>query len=188
MDIGAAGWSYRPVYSSFTMSPLSSPRNTNPRSGSALRESIRGWNPAKLRAARQQAELTQAEVAGLTGCDPSLIARWESDRGGPSTKHIRALVEALEVEVADLVDVRRDELLLGDLRAWAGGTQTQVKKDLRLHRISDIEAGALPLPQRVRVEMAALYGVDVDELAAAADRTRKVWRRRLDERRRSRRP
>ena len=47
-----------------------------------------------LRAARVNAELTQAEAAKIIGVSPNTISRWEQGITSPTFKYIRPIVEA----------------------------------------------------------------------------------------------
>lgn len=47
-----------------------------------------------MRAARVNAELTQAEAAKIIGVAPNTISRWEKGISAPTFKYIRPIVEA----------------------------------------------------------------------------------------------
>ena len=47
-----------------------------------------------MRAARVNAELTQAEAAKIIGVSPNTISRWEQGITSPTFKYIRPIVEA----------------------------------------------------------------------------------------------
>lgn len=54
---------------------------------------------ARLRAAREQKQLNQAELAKITGLQPAAIGHFEANRRKPSFANIRALAKALGVSV-----------------------------------------------------------------------------------------
>ena len=56
-----------------------------------------------LRDARQQAGLTQAEVAELVETDPETISRFERGKALPSLVRLLALAEALKTPMGNLV-------------------------------------------------------------------------------------
>jgi transcriptional regulator with XRE-family HTH domain len=53
------------------------------------------WLGAAIQAARQQAELTQAEVAARLGVRQSSVSQWERGTTAPTTKHLLVLQQLL---------------------------------------------------------------------------------------------
>jgi transcriptional regulator with XRE-family HTH domain len=51
----------------------------------------------RLRAIRENRELSQSDLARLAGMQPSAIAHFEADRRKPSFHNVRALAKALNV-------------------------------------------------------------------------------------------
>lgn len=58
---------------------------------------------SRLRNARMNRELSQAELARLAGMQPSAIAHFEGERRKPSFDNVRALAEALDVTTDHLL-------------------------------------------------------------------------------------
>lgn len=52
---------------------------------------------ARLKSIRDDRELSQSELARLTGMQPSAIAHFEAERRKPSFDNVRALAKALNV-------------------------------------------------------------------------------------------
>lgn len=58
----------------------------------------------KLKFERQQAGLTQAELAEMIGVKQQQLSQWECDKVEPTLSHIVALLKALNVTLEDLVE------------------------------------------------------------------------------------
>lgn len=56
-----------------------------------------------MRKAREQAGLTQAEVADLVGSHRQTVYRWEQGSQAPDAWHLSLLVEALEMDARGLL-------------------------------------------------------------------------------------
>jgi transcriptional regulator with XRE-family HTH domain len=77
----------------------------------------------RVRAERDKAELTHAELAALTGLTKSYLVRLETTGGNPTIEALAAIAHALDLTIADLVQSPRltsEETQLGpSLRAYA---------------------------------------------------------------------
>ena len=58
----------------------------------------------KLKFERQQAGLTQAELAEMIGVKQQQLSQWECDKVEPTLSNIVALLKALNVALEDLVE------------------------------------------------------------------------------------
>lgn len=58
----------------------------------------------RLRAARQQRGLTQAELAARTGVRQSAISHFETGRASPSLKTLARIALSLEISTAQLIN------------------------------------------------------------------------------------
>lgn len=58
---------------------------------------------ARLKAAREKAELSQSEAASRAGLYQANIARFETDKGTPTLRVLLKLAEAYGVDVCDLI-------------------------------------------------------------------------------------
>ena len=73
---------------------------------------------ARMRAIRETLKLTQAEVAGAVGVDPSFYGQIERGSGIPSLRTLLAVARVFGVEPADLLPSRRE---LNDVQQKALG-------------------------------------------------------------------
>lgn len=67
-----------------------------------------GAFPARLRAAREAKDLSQADLAQRTGLQPSAISHFETGRRSPSFDNLRVLADALSVTTDYLIG--RDQI------------------------------------------------------------------------------
>lgn len=58
----------------------------------------------KIKAAREAAGLTQAELAAKLGTIQQNVSRWEKGAYQPKLATLRRIAEALEVPMSDLLD------------------------------------------------------------------------------------
>ncbi len=92
------------------------------------RAGSRGFSPAVLRRHRNQKSYSLADLATLSGVSAATIGAWETNRSRPSPRTLAAVAEALGVQVADLVPVKENDVLMSDLRFQVGLTQHQLAK------------------------------------------------------------
>ncbi|MFF3085640.1 helix-turn-helix domain-containing protein [Streptomyces nojiriensis] len=67
-------------------------------------------SPARLRAARAQAGLTQRQLAGRCGMTATAVCNWETGRVSPVPRIIGLLAMALDLAIPDLCESEHDEL------------------------------------------------------------------------------
>jgi transcriptional regulator with XRE-family HTH domain len=127
------------------------------------RQGATGFDPARLRAVREAAQLTQGALAASAGVHVSTVGEWESGRQVPRVETVAALARALRIEPADLLEPLDGALTLERLRAAAGRSQQQIADTAGMLRntYSAVERG----------ETAALSYQDTKSLAAALDVT-----------------
>ena len=58
---------------------------------------------ARIKKAREQAQLSQPELGRLLGRSTATVYRWETDRNEPSVTTLRRVATALRVPVAELI-------------------------------------------------------------------------------------
>ena len=58
----------------------------------------------RLKEERRLAGLTQAELAAIIGVKQQQYSQWECDKVEPTLSNIVALLKALHIDLADLVD------------------------------------------------------------------------------------
>ena len=122
------------------------------------RQGASGFDPQRLRAAREAADLTRAALAEAAGVHVSSIGEWEAGRQVPRVGTVAALARALRIEpVALLQPVEGDAFTLHRLRAAAGLSQQQTAEAAGMLRntYSAVERG----------ETAALSYTDTRALA-----------------------
>lgn len=99
------------------------------------RQGAPGFDPARLRAARLAAHLTQGALAEAAGAHLKEVREWESGRRVPQVDAVADLARALDITPLDLIQRDASQALtLQQLRADAGLSQQQVADRARLLR------------------------------------------------------
>jgi transcriptional regulator with XRE-family HTH domain len=129
------------------------------------RQGAPGFDPRRLRAAREAAQLSQGALAEAADVHVSTIREWEAGRQVPRVETVATLARALRITPADLLDQPSDgsARTLQQLRVAAGKSQKQVAEAAGMLRntYSAVERG----------ETATLSYNDVQGLAGALDIT-----------------
>ncbi|EFW82846.1 MULTISPECIES: helix-turn-helix domain-containing protein [Pseudomonas syringae group] len=73
-------------------------------------DSLRSVVGAKIKVLRKMADLSQAELAALIGCDAPIIGRYERGIHMPSIEQLIKLSTALKVSPAELLPNQDDEI------------------------------------------------------------------------------
>ena len=85
----------------------------------------------RLRAAREAARLSQAELAARVGADPAIISLWETREVAPTVRNLSRLATALGLKVSDLyIPDGTAEGTLAGLRVAAGLSQLELAERL----------------------------------------------------------
>jgi transcriptional regulator with XRE-family HTH domain len=146
------------------------------------RQGAPGFDPSRLRAAREAAQLSQGALAHAAQVHVSSIEEWEAGRQVPRVESVAALARALRLEPADLLEPVDDvALTLQQLRAGAGCTQEQVATAAGLLRstYSALERGeTASLADRDADRLAGAIGVTADQVRAAHTASRAAYRER----------
>lgn len=144
---------------------MSDLRPPNPRHASpdAPHNPIAGPNPvagvgARIRAARQVAGLTQAELAVAVGVSRSAVAQWETDRAGQ--------VGANLAKIAEVLRVSAEHLLRGSFPS-EGGAAAEDAGELALLRLFRVCQGE---DRQFLLRMAARFARQSDRVLAASVR------------------
>lgn len=99
------------------------------------RQGAPGFDPGRLRSAREAAQLTQGALASAAGVHVNEIVEWEAGRRVPQVQTVAVLARALQLDPVALLDVDRDrELTLQQLRVAAGLSQQQAAANAGLLR------------------------------------------------------
>ena len=109
------------------------------------RQGAPGFDPARLRAARVAAGLSQQALAEAVEVHVNTVVEWEAGRQVPRVEAVAALAQALQVTPPDLLaPVEGAAPTLQQLRAAAGKTQQQIADEAGLLRTTyvKIELGA----------------------------------------------
>lgn len=138
-----------------------------------------GFDPERLRDARVQAGLTQAELAEQAGTDPTTIAKYETGARTPYVERLAALAAALGVTPSRLSHPPRGTV--ADLRAAAGLSQHAAAARAAMVRTTyaAIERGEVAVLERDAADrLAAAFDVPVEVLTAAHAQARATYLRR----------
>ena len=85
----------------------------------------------RLRAAREGARLSQAELAARVGADPAIVSLWETREVAPTVRNLGRLAAALDLKVSDLyIPDSTAEGTLSGLRVAAGLSQHELAERL----------------------------------------------------------
>lgn len=85
----------------------------------------------RLRAAREGARLSQAELAARVGADPAIVSLWETREVAPTVRNLGRLAAALNLKVSDLyIPDSTAEGTLAGLRVAAGLSQLELAERL----------------------------------------------------------
>jgi transcriptional regulator with XRE-family HTH domain len=134
------------------------------------RQGTSGFDPARLRAAREAAKLSRGALAAATGVHVSTVGEWEAGRQVPRVETVAALARALRIEPADLLEPLNGAVTLERLRAGAGMSQQQVADVTGMLRntYSAVERGeTAALSYRDTKALARAFGVSDEQLRAA---------------------
>ncbi|MER0476890.1 helix-turn-helix transcriptional regulator [Streptomyces sp. Edi2] len=139
----------------------------------------RKFDPRKFRAARQEANKTQAAVAAELGnVKETAVAKWERDDTKPHPEMLPQLAEIVGLPL-DALAPREGLRNLADLRCDAGlylkdtikVLQKVSPKTLTSSAVHKAEKKSRKLSEKYVEPLAKAYGVDVDVLLAAQERT-----------------
>jgi transcriptional regulator with XRE-family HTH domain len=113
---------------------------------------------ARIRAARQMADMTQADLAAAVGVSRSAVAQWETDRAGQ--------VGANLAKIADVLRVSAEHLLRGNFPT-EGGAAAEDATELALLRLFRVCHGE---DRKILLRMAARFARQADRVLAASVR------------------
>lgn len=142
------------------------------------RQGAAGFNAARLRAAREAADLTQGALAAAADAHVKEVREWESGRRVPQVEAVAALARALHISPLDLLDRDADQALtLQDLRAAAGHSQEATAELAGLQRATyaKIERGeTTTVSENNATALGQALGVTADEVHAAQAASRSL--------------
>jgi transcriptional regulator with XRE-family HTH domain len=135
--------------------------------------STRQFDGARVRVERRAADLTQDDVAERMGVGRGAVAKWESGATTPDAHKLPLLARVLGKPLDELFP-REGAPDLTDLRCDAGYAQTETGRLIgaRSHiPVSKAERGIAPLDDSYIEPLAAAYGVTVEQLLTAQNRS-----------------
>lgn len=139
------------------------------------KQSVRNYDPAALRRAREVAGLSQEAVAKRAGLARSNYVVYETGRLSPAGSTLAALAAAVEVEPRALTTIAADEVTLRDLREYAGLSQQGMAERLgykNARSYGDIESGQRALTPDLAARLAKALATNQGDIWAAWERAK----------------
>ncbi|MFI0961367.1 helix-turn-helix transcriptional regulator [Streptomyces sp. NPDC021080] len=133
----------------------------------------RRFAPERLLLTRREAHLKQADVADGVGVTAARVSAWETGRSVPDPEKLSGLARVLDCDLDELFP-REGHPDLADLRADAGYSQTATKELTGTRSAGPVaaaETGQRRLAEEYRAPLAAAYGVSVEQLLRAQERS-----------------
>ena len=141
-----------------------------------------GFDGARLRALRHRANLSQRALGARIGADETVIANYENGRAAPRVDRLGQLALALGASPADLLPADHELDSLERLRVQAGMLQAEVagRAGMTRAKYAAIERGQTATISRADAHtLAAIFGVDVDQVLAAQSVARAAYLERI---------
>jgi transcriptional regulator with XRE-family HTH domain len=143
------------------------------------RQGASGFDPGRLRAAREASQLSRGALAKAANVHPSSVSEWESGRQVPRVETVAALAQALRMQPGDLLEpAESGPLTLERLRIAAGRSQQQIAEAAGMLRTtySAVERGETSGLSYVEHQaLARALGVTDDQLRGAQDASRNAY-------------
>lgn len=139
------------------------------------------FDPARLRRAREQAQLSQVELGLAVGTDGTTIAKYETGARAPRAGRTADMAEVLNLKPSDLLRPGAGIPTLADLRVAAGLSQQAAATAAGLvrTRYSMLERGeVVTLQPGIAEELAKVFGVSIDAIRTAHSVSRAEYMRR----------
>ncbi|MFF3412484.1 helix-turn-helix transcriptional regulator [Streptomyces sp. NPDC002742] len=133
----------------------------------------RRFAPERLLLTRREAHLKQVDVADGVGVTAARVSAWETGRSVPDPEKLPGLARVLDCDLDELFP-REGYPDLADLRADAGYSQTATKELTGTRSAGPVaaaETGQRRLAEEYRAPLAAAYGVSVEQLLRAQERS-----------------
>ncbi len=145
------------------------------------RGGVQAFSAAALRRQRSRRGLSLRQLSLLASVSAATINSWEKGNTAPSPRPLAAVAAALGVDVADLVPVAEDRLVLADLRHQIGLSQHAAADAVGLtaSMYGAVETGFRTADPEQRHRLAALYGVTEEKFQVLWQRTRDTRMARL---------
>lgn len=138
------------------------------------RRVLRGFSASAFERARRANQLSRGELARLADISPGAVTAWETARATPQADTLAKVTSILGIDIGEVVHIEPHERSLGDLRIYAGLTQSQLAGVVGVSTtsIAALERGESRLKPEVARAIAAALGLSACDIAAAYDRAR----------------
>ncbi|MFJ9085481.1 helix-turn-helix transcriptional regulator [Streptomyces sp. NPDC102384] len=135
----------------------------------------RHFDRDRVRALRRARNITQSELGEAVGVGDSTVASWELGSSTPDGEKLPVLAKFFGLPLDELFPRRAGDLPdLADLRCDAGYSQYQSRELIGTKSsgpVANAERGKRRLNEKFHEPLAKAYGVTVDELLAAQERS-----------------
>lgn len=135
----------------------------------------RHFDRDRVRALRRARNVTQSDLGEAVGVGDTTVASWELGSSAPDGEKLPVLAKFFGLPLDELFPRRAGELPdLADLRCDAGYSQYQTRELIGTKSsgpVANAERGKRRLSAKFQEPLAKAYGVTVDELLAAQERS-----------------
>ncbi|MFM9371881.1 helix-turn-helix domain-containing protein [Streptomyces sp. Da 82-17] len=135
----------------------------------------RQFDRDRVRALRRARNLTQSDLGEAVGVGDTTVASWELGSSRPDGEKLPVLAKVFGLALDDLFPREPGDLPdLADLRCDAGYSQYQTRELIGTKSsgpVANAERGKRRLSEKFQEPLAKAYGVTVDELLAAQERS-----------------
>jgi transcriptional regulator with XRE-family HTH domain len=138
------------------------------------RRVLRGFSAEAFMRARRANHLSRGELARLADISPGAVSAWETERATPQADTLARVTSILGIGIDDVVHIEPEKRSLGDLRIYAGMTQSQLANMVGISTtsIAALERGESRLRPDTAKAIAKALRLPAREVTAAYDRAR----------------
>jgi transcriptional regulator with XRE-family HTH domain len=138
------------------------------------RRVLRGFSATAFERARRANHLSRGELARLADISPGAVTAWETSRATPQADTLAKVTNILGIDIDEVVHIEPDKRSLGDLRIYAGMTQSQLAATIGISTtsVAALERGESRLRPEVAKAIAKTLQLPAAEITAAYDRAR----------------
>ena len=135
---------------------------------------MRGFQPEKLEQVRRAAGISQRELARQARLNADTVRRWELGDSSPQVDLLSRVVQALGIDIVDVVDIPEGERYPGDWRVLKGMTQPMLgaAAGVTTQIVGSVERGEISLSENVSRKLSVALGISEGELRASYERVR----------------
>ncbi|WP_083853160.1 MULTISPECIES: helix-turn-helix transcriptional regulator [unclassified Rhodococcus (in: high G+C Gram-positive bacteria)] len=143
---------------------------------------VRGFSPTALEAAMRRKGAASDDLADGIGVSRQSVSAWLSGKTVPTPVMIGKAATWLNVRTADLIPIPPDKLRLADLRTRAGLNQRNAAELIGVSAsvLYEAEKGRREKSDDWLAVMSEAYGVAIEDVANAWDRTRAARAARIE--------